>query len=59
MDSACPLACRRRNGEVFRWCLRNGLRVVEPCSLMSLGLYNEPRGAFLPKEESWTQFHSS
>jgi len=37
-----------RNGDVFRWCLDHGLRVVQPLTLMSLGLYNEPRGAFLP-----------
>ena len=37
-----------RNGELFRWCLGHGLRVVQPMTLMSLGLYNEPRGAFLP-----------
>ena len=37
-----------RNGEVFRWCLSQGLRVTQPMTLMSLGLYNEPRGAFLP-----------
>jgi GNAT superfamily N-acetyltransferase len=37
-----------RNSELFRWCLANGLRVVQPMTLMSLGLYNEPRGAFLP-----------
>jgi GNAT superfamily N-acetyltransferase len=37
-----------RNAEVFRWCLASGLRVVQPMTLMSLGLYNEPRGAFLP-----------
>jgi ribosomal protein S18 acetylase RimI-like enzyme len=37
-----------RNAEVFRWCLANGLRVVEPMTLMSRGLYNEPRGAFIP-----------
>jgi predicted N-acetyltransferase YhbS len=37
-----------RNGELFRWCLANGLRVVQPMTLMSLGLYNEPAGAFLP-----------
>lgn len=37
-----------RNTEVFRWCLANGLRVVEPMTLMSVGLYNEPRGAWLP-----------
>lgn len=37
-----------RNAELFRWCLTNGLRVVQPMTLMSRGLYNEPRGAFLP-----------
>jgi predicted N-acetyltransferase YhbS len=37
-----------RNAELFRWCLASGLRVVQPMTLMSLGLYNEPRGAFLP-----------
>jgi GNAT superfamily N-acetyltransferase len=37
-----------RNGDLFRWCLENGLRVVQPMTLMSKGLYNEPRGAFLP-----------
>jgi len=37
-----------RNGELFRWCLSNGLRVMQPMTLMSRGLYNEPAGAFLP-----------
>jgi predicted N-acetyltransferase YhbS len=37
-----------RNGEVMRWCLQHGLRVVQPMTLMSTGLYNEPAGAFLP-----------
>ena len=37
-----------RNGELFRWCLTNGLRVTQPMTLMSRGLYNEPTGAFLP-----------
>jgi GNAT superfamily N-acetyltransferase len=37
-----------RNAELFRWCLGQGLRVVEPMTLMSTGLYNEPVGAFLP-----------
>jgi GNAT superfamily N-acetyltransferase len=36
-----------RNAELFRWCLANGLRVVEPMTLMTLGLYNEPAGAWL------------
>ena len=37
-----------RNSELFRWCLAQGLRVVQPMTLMSIGLYNEPRGAWLP-----------
>ena len=37
-----------RNGELFRWCLTNGLRIAQPMTLMSKGLYNEPSGAFLP-----------
>jgi len=37
-----------RNGELFRWCLQNGLRIVLPMTLMSFGLYNEPSGSFLP-----------
>ena len=37
-----------RNGELFRWCLEHGLRVVQPMTLMSIGLYNEPAGVFLP-----------
>ena len=37
-----------RNTELFRWCLHHGLRMVEPMTLMTLGLYNEPRGAYLP-----------
>jgi GNAT superfamily N-acetyltransferase len=37
-----------RNGELLRWCLQNGLRIIQPMTLMSIGLYNEPAGAFLP-----------
>lgn len=37
-----------RNAELFRWCLEQGLRVVEPMTLMTMGLYNEPVGAYLP-----------
>ena len=37
-----------RNTNLFRWCLERGLRVTQPMTLMSLGLYNEPAGAFLP-----------
>lgn len=37
-----------RNAALFRWCLENNLRVVEPMTLMAMGLYNQPAGAFLP-----------
>jgi predicted N-acetyltransferase YhbS len=37
-----------RNAALFRWCLDQKLRVVQPMTLMSLGLYNDPQGAFLP-----------
>ena len=37
-----------RNSDVLRWCLNNGLRIVQPMTLMSLGLYCEPAGAFIP-----------
>jgi predicted N-acetyltransferase YhbS len=37
-----------RNGELFRWCLNNGLRLVHQATLMTIGLYNEPAGTYLP-----------
>lgn len=37
-----------RNGELFRWCLDNGLRVVQVMTLMTVGAYSEPAGAYLP-----------
>jgi predicted N-acetyltransferase YhbS len=37
-----------RNAELFRWCLAQGLRVVEPMTLMSMGFYREPAGAWMP-----------
>ncbi|HYC09860.1 MAG TPA: GNAT family N-acetyltransferase [Steroidobacteraceae bacterium] len=37
-----------RNGELLRWCLQNGLRIRQPMTLMTMGLYNEPAGAYLP-----------
>jgi len=37
-----------RNSELFRWCLESGLRVVHPMTLMTIGPYNEPVGAYLP-----------
>ena len=37
-----------RNTELFRWCLQHGLRLVQQMTLMTIGLYNEPNGAYLP-----------
>lgn len=37
-----------RNGDLFRWCLDQGLRVVCQATLITVGLYNEPAGAYLP-----------
>jgi GNAT superfamily N-acetyltransferase len=40
-----------RNSSLLRWCLANGLKVVQPMTLMSNGLYNEPQGSWLPSIE--------
>jgi GNAT superfamily N-acetyltransferase len=37
-----------RNASLFRWCLDRGMRTIEPMNLMTIGLYNEPAGAYLP-----------
>ena len=37
-----------RNADLLRWCLDHGLRIVQQSTLMTLGLYNEPAGAWLP-----------
>lgn len=37
-----------RNTTLLRWCLGNGLRIVQTMTLMSIGLYNEPDGAWMP-----------
>jgi GNAT superfamily N-acetyltransferase len=37
-----------RNAELMRWCLQHGLRIVQPMTLMTMGPYQEPKGAFLP-----------
>jgi predicted N-acetyltransferase YhbS len=36
-----------RNGELMRWCLSKGLRITQTMTLMTMGLYNEPAGAYL------------
>ncbi|MFZ1988404.1 MAG: GNAT family N-acetyltransferase [Alphaproteobacteria bacterium] len=37
-----------RNGDLMRWCLNNGLQIVHQLTLMTIGLYNEPQGAWIP-----------
>lgn len=37
-----------RDAELTRWCLESGLRIVQPMTLMTMGPYAEPAGAFLP-----------
>ena len=36
------------NTDLFRWCLERGLRVVHVMTLMTVGPYTTPRGAYLP-----------
>ena len=36
------------NADLMRWCLANGLRIRQPMTLMSIGPYREPDGAFIP-----------
>jgi ribosomal protein S18 acetylase RimI-like enzyme len=37
-----------RNTQLLRWCLNNGLRLVQQLTLMTIGLYNEPTGSYMP-----------
>jgi predicted N-acetyltransferase YhbS len=37
-----------RNHEVFSYCLGAGLKLVFQMTLMTVGLYNEPAGAYMP-----------
>ena len=37
-----------RNADLFRWCLGNGLRLVHQLTLMTVGMYNEPAGSYMP-----------
>ncbi|MEU9013432.1 GNAT family N-acetyltransferase [Streptomyces sp. NPDC048479] len=36
------------NSQLLHWCLGNNLKVQQLMSLMSVGLYSEPTGAYLP-----------
>ncbi len=43
-----PFLAPTRNSELMRWCFEKGLRIVMPMTLMSMGFYQEPKGAWLP-----------
>jgi predicted N-acetyltransferase YhbS len=37
-----------RNGELLRWCLGENLRITQTMTLMTIGLYTQPTGGWLP-----------
>jgi predicted N-acetyltransferase YhbS len=37
-----------RNHQLFRWCLEHGMHSVQTMTLMARGIYQEPRGPWLP-----------
>jgi hypothetical protein len=37
-----------RNTALMTWCFEAGLRIVQQSTLMTIGLYNEPQGSWLP-----------
>jgi predicted N-acetyltransferase YhbS len=46
---AIGLLVPMRESNFFRWCLRSGLRIQKPMTLMSMGEYHEPReGCWFP-----------
>jgi GNAT superfamily N-acetyltransferase len=46
--AGCGPQIPSRNGELLRWCYSKGLRLMQLNTLMSVGLYNEPRLPFIP-----------
>ena len=37
-----------RNARLMAWCFESGLRLVQQSTLMTIGLYNDPQGSWLP-----------
>ncbi len=48
LRSAISFLLPTRQARLLRWCLSQGLRVEKPMLLMSIGEYQEPRGAWFP-----------
>jgi GNAT superfamily N-acetyltransferase len=38
------------NSGLLRWCLQNGLKIAQQSILMTVGLYNDPQGAWIPSD---------
>ena len=48
INAPLSLLVPTRQTEFLRWCLREGLRCVKPMTLMTIGTYREPKGAYFP-----------
>jgi predicted N-acetyltransferase YhbS len=48
VEKPLSLLMPARQAELFRWCLSEHLRVVKPMTLMTIGPYQEPKGAYFP-----------
>ena len=46
--AGCGPLIPSRNGDLLRWCYSKGLRLMQQMTLMTVGLYNDPRSPFIP-----------
>jgi len=46
-DQPISILLPTRQSDFFRWCLKQGMRVIKPLTLMTMGEYHEPRGCYL------------
>ena len=46
--AGCGPLIPSRNGDLLRWCYSKGLKLMQQMTLMSVGMYNEPRFPFIP-----------
>jgi GNAT superfamily N-acetyltransferase len=47
-DGRASFLLPTRQAGLFRWCLKEGLRVVKPMTYMAIGEYGEPNGCWIP-----------
>jgi predicted N-acetyltransferase YhbS len=48
LDQPLSLLMPIRQSALFRWCLAEGLKSVMPMTLMTMGAYTPPQGAYVP-----------